>query len=263
MSSRPRGGGTGEIIIIYVSRLLLSRDEENTGRRTAATWLPVAHGGALASDFSSGRWKGVTASEDGRRDATINRGLTRRRRTSSILSSAPSLRVLSSFSLSLFLFPFPSARHSGDLFLPPESHEVSSRRGRLTVEAGEMTLIIPSGFYARYSCLTYRWSEREQLSGLDHPRLMRTFSSSSLRGADTRENPPYGMGRNCTNSEFGSGIACMLIIHCAFILETSRESAFIPRVTSRTILKPSFRARSNAINGDTMAVASSFAPPRY
>lgn len=84
--------------------------EEDMARKTATTWLPVAHGGALTSDFSSSRWKGVTASEDGRRDATINRGLTRRRRTSSILSSAPPLCVLF-LSLPLSRFLFPSARH--------------------------------------------------------------------------------------------------------------------------------------------------------
>lgn len=85
-------------LVIYIPRrhtIPILMDEENMGRKTSTTWLPVAHGGALASDFSSSRWKGVTASEDGRRDATINRGLTRRRRASSILSSVPSpLRVL-------------------------------------------------------------------------------------------------------------------------------------------------------------------------
>lgn len=106
-------------LVIYILRrhtIPILMDEENMGRKTSTTWLPVAHGGALASDFSSSRWKGVTASEDGRRDATINRGLTRRRRASSILSSAPSLRVLLP-ALSLSLPPGSSSFSSLPLLL--------------------------------------------------------------------------------------------------------------------------------------------------
>jgi len=164
------------------------------------------------------------------------------------------LLLFASFPLSLFLFPFPSARHSGDLFLPPESREVSSRRGRLTVEAGEMTLIIPGGFYARYSCLTYRWSEREQLSGLDHPRLMRTFSSSSLGGYTRRYKRESSVRNGKELHEFRIWIwDRMHVDHSSRDLGERVHSSS----SSRTILKPSFRARSNTINGDTMAVASS------
>lgn len=84
-------------------------------RKTSTTWLPVAHGSVLALDFSSSRWKGVTASEDGRRDATINRRFTRRRGASSILSSVPfpprvSLFLSHSPSLPIIILERPSFR---------------------------------------------------------------------------------------------------------------------------------------------------------
>jgi len=49
---RRRRGGGGQIIIIYLSRLFLVPRTRRIWK-TAVIWLPVAHGGALASDFSS------------------------------------------------------------------------------------------------------------------------------------------------------------------------------------------------------------------
>lgn len=110
---------------MYISMARCSypmKENVRAGRRRLYVRLPVAHGGALASDFSSSRWKGVTASEDGRRDATINRaGLP-----------VDEERPLSFRALLLFAsFPLSSPsiffRSSLQDELPPKSHEQRRR----------------------------------------------------------------------------------------------------------------------------------------
>lgn len=116
-------------------------------RRRQLRGFPLCNGGALASDFSSSRWKGVTASEDGRRDATINRELTRRRRADP-LSFRAFLLFLLSFYLSLFLSLFSLVTAGRPSFRKPRGLLSSSREAN-SWPTREATLIIlqPPGFY--------------------------------------------------------------------------------------------------------------------
>jgi len=117
---RRRGGGRTDYYYLLISIISRPTDEENMEdsgyMASRCAWRCSSIG------LFECRWKGVTASEDGRRDATINRGLTRRRRTSSILSSAPPLCVLLLFlSFSFHFLPLvtPGVTSSCPLLPPP------------------------------------------------------------------------------------------------------------------------------------------------